>query len=588
MSMPTAFRASAALVCAALLLAATVVMSARRADGLPTRRIADVALNDANGRHHRLFRYKADRGVVLYSQRAGCPIATLNMPKLAALRAKYEAQGIRFLAYNSAGESRDEIRAWAEEFKADLPILRDADQLLLNELGVERSGVATLVDTKTRKIVFQGAIDDQTDYESQKPQATKHYLVDAMDALLAGRPVAVPVADSLGCVMTPMSVDAPLAADHYATKVAPVLREKCVTCHRPKGAGPFAFSSYELAQRWAAMSKETVLNGRMPPHDADPEVGHFAFDRSLSGAEKRDIVRWADAGAPRGDGADPLIEPLAPLKEWPDGQPDLILTVPAYSVPATGVIDYVYPSVPTGLTKDTWVRRVVVLPSSEAVTHHVLAFLEPFDDRRPAGLTADDWVGVFSPGVDLSTGGIADSSHGDAALLLPAKSTVYLQVHYQTMGKPVANTIRLGIYFHKGKPAYRIRTMGIPSDLRIPAGAANYEAAASHTLKEDVVLYGLYPHMHYRGSRAEYTLEAPGKKPEVVLSVPRYRFNWQTIYYLAQPRTVPAGTTVRFTGAFDNSSDNPLNPDPSKTVTFGNQSWDEMFIGYLVYGVPAR
>ena len=249
--------------------------------------------------------------------------------------------------------------------------------------------------------------------------------------------------------------------------------------------------------------------------------------------------------------------------------------MPPYQVPATGIIDYVYPALPTGLTRDTWVRRVVVLPSSEAVTHHALAFLEPFDNRRPAGLSADDWVGVFSPGVNLSTGGIADSSRGDAALLLPARSTVYLQVHYTTVGKPVSNTIRVGIYFHKGTPAYRIRTMGIASDVRIPPGASDHAASASHTLKEDIVLYGLYPHMHYRGSRAKSTLDTPGKGSEVLLSVPRYRFNWQTIYYLAEPRRVPAGATMHFTGAFDNSSDNPLNPDPTKTVTFGNQSWDE-------------
>ncbi len=585
--MTSVLRASLGLIGAAL-LAAQVVATALPDGALPTRRLADVALIDANGNHHRLFRYKADKGLVLYSQRAGCPIVNVNLPKLAALRARFEAQGIRFLIYNSAGESRDEIRAWAQDYGVELPILRDADQLLLNELGVERSGVATLVDSTTRRIVFQGAVDDQSNYEAQKPQATKHYLADAIEALVAGRPVAVPVAESLGCLMTPLPPEMPLASNHYATLVAPVIREKCVTCHRPKGAGPFAFTSYALAQRWAAMSKETIISGRMPPHDADPEIGHFAFDRSLSGSEKRNLVRWIDAGAPRGEGPDPLEAPLAVAPEWPDGPPDLILSLPPYQVPATGIIDYLYPSVPTGLTTDTWVRRVVVLPSSEAVTHHVLAFLEPFDDCRPAGLTADDWVGVYSPGVDMSSGGIADSSRGDAALLLPAKSTVYLQVHYTTTGKPVANTIRIGIYFHKGAPTYRLRTMGIPSDLLIPPGVADYPVSASHTLKEDIVLYGLYPHMHYRGSRAKYTVDVPGQGSEVLLSVPRYRFNWQNIYYLAEPRRVPKGATVHFSGAFDNSSDNPLNPDPTKTVPFGNQSWDEMFIGYLVYGVPVR
>ena len=579
-------RVTFGVACAAL-LALQAAPSARPAEALPTRRIADLALLDASGAHHRLFKFKADQGLVLYSQRAGCPIVAVNLPKLAALRARFAARGIRFLVYNSAGETRDEIRAWANEFKVDLPILRDADQLLLNELGVERSGVATLVDTKRRRIVFQGAVDDQSDYENQKPAATKHYLADAITALVSGRPVAVPVADSLGCLMTPLSQDQPLAASHYATKVAPVMREKCVTCHRAQGAGPFAFSSYALAQRWAAMTKETLLTDRMPPDDADPEIGHFAFQRGLTGSEKRDLVRWIDAGAPRGEGPDPLADPVVPGAEWPEGPPDLVLTVPAYRVPATGVLDYLYPEAATGLTEDTWVRRVAMLPSHPAVTHHAFAFLQPVDEAKPR-FTEDDWVGLYSPGVDIATGGLADTSGGTAAVLVPKGATLYLQVHYTTIGRPVDSTMRVGLYFQKHAPARRIRTVGITSDLTIPPHAAAHPMSVSHTLTEDVVLYGLYPHMHYRGSSAKYTITRPGQAPEVVLSVPHYRFNWQTIYMLQEPRALPAGTVVTFSGTYDNSSDNPLNPDPTKTVRFGRQSWDEMFIGYLVYGVPVR
>ncbi len=568
-------------------LALHVASSAPAAQALPTRRIADLALLDATGAHHSLFHFKADKGLVLYSQRAGCPIVAVNLPKLAALRARFAAQGIRFLVYNSAGETRAEIRAWAEEFKVDLPILHDADQLLLNELAVERSGVATLIDVKSRRVVFQGAVDDQSDYENQKPAATRHYLADAITALVAGRPVAMPVADSLGCLMTPLSPEQPLAASHYATKVAPVMREKCVTCHRAQGAGPFAFSSYALAQRWAAMTKETVLTGRMPPADADPETGHLAFQRGLTGTEKRDLVRWIDAGAPRGDGPDPLAAPVVPGAEWPDGPPDLVLTVPAFRVPATGVLDYLYPAVATGLTADTWVRRVAMRPSAPAVTHHAFAFLQPVDDAVPR-LTEDDWVGLYSPGVDVATGGLADTSAGSAAVLVPKGATLYLQVHYTTIGRPVDSTMRVGLYFQKQAPARRIRTMGISADLKIPPRAAAHPMSVSHRLTEDIVLYGLYPHMHYRGSSAKYTIARPGQAPEVLLSVPHYRFNWQTIYMLQEPRTLPAGTVVTFSGTFDNSSDNPLNPDPTKTVLFGRQSWDEMFIGYLVYGVPVR
>ena len=574
-------------VAGAALLALHAAPSAPAAQGAPVRRIADLALLDASGAHHSLFHFKADKGLVLYAQRAGCPIVAVNLPKIAALRARFAAQGIRFLLYNSAGETRDEIRAWAKEFAVDLPILHDTDQLLLNELGVDRSGVATLIDTKRRRVVFQGAVDDQSDYEHQRPAATRHYLADAIAALVAGRPVAVPMADSLGCLMTPLSLDQPLAASHYATKVAPVMREKCVTCHRAQGAGPFAFSSYALAQRWAAMTKETVLTGRMPPADADPAIGHLAFQRGLTGTEKRDLVRWIDAGAPRGEGPDPLADSVAPGAEWPEGPPDLVLTVPAFRVPATGVLDYLYPEVATGLTEDTWVRRVAMVPSHPAVTHHAFAFLQPVDDAVPR-LSEDDWVGLYSPGVDVVTGGLADTSGGSAAMLVPKGATLYLQVHYTTIGRPVDSTMRVGLYFQKQAPTRRIRTVGVTSDLTIPPQVAAHPMSVSHRLTEDIVLYGLYPHMHYRGSSAKYTIAQPGQPPEVLLSVPHYRFNWQTIYMLQEPRALPAGTVVTFSGTYDNSSDNPLNPDPTKTVLFGRQSWDEMFIGYLVYGVPVR
>lgn len=173
-------------------------------------------------------------------------------------------------------------------------------------------------------------------------------------------------------------------------------------------------------------------------------------------------------------------------------------------------------------------------------------------------------------------------------MLVPKGATLYLQVHYTTIGRPVDSTMRVGLYFQKQAPTRRIRTVGVTSDLTIPPQVAAHPMSVSHRLTEDIVLYGLYPHMHYRGSSAKYTIAQPGQPPEVLLSVPHYRFNWQTIYMLQEPRALPAGTVVTFSGSYDNSSDNPLNPDPTKTVLFGRQSWDEMFIGYLVYGVPVR
>jgi peroxiredoxin len=543
----------------------------------------DFSLLDQQGAFHHLYSSASDRAIVLYTNGIGCNVVAANLAKLQDLRTTYESKGVRFFLIDSNdGETRENLQQYAAKFKITVPILMDSAQLVAEQLGIDRTGVALLIDPRTRRVVFRGPVDDQTDFEVQKPTAQHRYLADAIESLLAGRPIAPVAARSPGCLISKAHPPSPMGDAEYTTRIAPILLAKCQSCHRAGGNAPWAMSNHQTVRRWSAMMKEVLMTARMPPWHADPQIGHFQFDRSLSAEEKWALVRWIDAGAPRGSGADPLTDAPAGVQAWPLGKPDLLLEVPALSVPATGVLPYLYETVKTTLPKGMWIRDAYVQVSNPAVTHHVLVYLNAGSPTR----FADNWIAGFVPGVMYL------STRDDTGLLresgtfMPAGSTVQFQIHLAPTGVAGENTVRLGLYFRDTPPAYELSSPGVGNtDFKIPPYVREYKVEAEKKLEEPIVLFGLAPHMHYRGSYGKFTAVYPDGRSEVLLSVPAYHFNWQTAYYFEQPKMMPAGTVIHFTGAFDNSRDNPLNPDPSQTVVFGQKTTDEMFIGYLLQGV---
>ena len=372
------------------------------------------------------------------------------------------------------------------------------------------------------------------------------------------------------------------AVPTFSKDVAPVLYQRCVECHRAGEAGPMSFVSYKEARPWAKAIKTAALSRVMPPWHADPHVNKFSNDRRLSEAELAILSKWADGGAPEGNPADmPKLPAL--VVGWNIGKPDAVIDMGEdFKIPAEGVVRYQYYKVDPGFKEDTWVQAAEVRPSQRSQVHHVLVFVREGGKRvtRAEEQFSDMLIG-YAPGVPTI------QWDDDTAFLVKAGSTLLFQVHYTPNGKESTDRSVLGLKIRKSAPKYRAFS-GSATQLRlsIPPGDANYEVKATHIFKEDATMLDLTPHMHLRGKAFKYVLTYPDGRVEQLLNVPKYDFNWQLSYILAQPRKVPAGSKVEATAWYDNSANNKYNPDPSKTVRWGDQTFEEMMIGFFNYKVP--
>jgi mono/diheme cytochrome c family protein len=384
--------------------------------------------------------------------------------------------------------------------------------------------------------------------------------------------------------------------------VLPVLQRNCQECHRPGEAGPMAFRTYKETRPWAKAIKQAVQKGSMPPWFADPKHGKFANERRMTAEEIATVVTWADSGAPEGNPKDSPT-PRKFVEGWTIGQPDKVISMPKpFPIPASGTIEYQYVILPTGFTEDTWVEKAEVRPGNRAVNHHVIAFIRPpgsnwFRDQKPGEIfvpkkaargarTNAGEDGAGDPRVELLVGyapGLqAVETPKGAAKLVKAGSDIVLQLHYTVNGKETEDQSRIGLVFAKNPPQYRQLTMNATNNrFVIPANASAHEVKSAITLQEDVGLIWLMPHMHLRGKDFLYTAVYPTCEREVLLSVPRYDFNWQLGYQYEKPKMLPKGTRIECVAHFDNSRNNPANPAPDSEVRWGDQSWEEMMIGWF-------
>ncbi len=566
------------LVAAALGLGA-VAPSTHAAKEMP-----NFLLLDDFGKAHELHRADGKVAVFFFTG-VGCPIARKSVGKLKTLKEHFGNDiSLHIIDSEAPGDNAAVQKEAAELGFANFPVLMDSHQALALALGVERTAEVVAVDTKDWSILYRGAIDDQLAEGAEKPAPTSNYLQDALTAHLAGQAVATPRTAAKGCLIafekTTSAADAPIS---YTKQIAPVLREKCATCHRENDIAPFSFSSYTVAKRKARMIEEVLLTQRMPPWHADPHFGQFSEVPSLTTQETQNLIRWVEQGAPQDAGADPLAEPLAPAPDWPLGQPDYVIKLPQVEeIPATGVLPYRHIRIPSPIAEDVWLDATVIKPGNRKVVHHAIVYA-----KFPGAINEEGFRGVK----------IAGWAPGRGPVRLPENTGVFLgknaqlevEIHYTTNGTPQTDQTEIGLYVLKKKPEFAYRTgMAIKIALNIPPGEPDARTEANYTFRHDSILYTLTPHMHVRGSWMNYEAIFPDGRHETLLSVPRYDFNWQTAYRFAEPRRIPAGTKIVVTGAFDNSSKNPFNPDPTKQVRWGQQSWDEMFIGYLGYAeIPA-
>jgi hypothetical protein len=385
----------------------------------------------------------------------------------------------------------------------------------------------------------------------------------------------------------------------FNKEVLPILQKRCQDCHRPGEAAPMSLLTYQDARPWAKAMREAVVTRKMPPWFADPHVGKFANDRSLSQAEIDTLVAWADGGAKEGNPKE-APAPRQFVDGWNIGKPDLVLETPnAFDVPATGQVEYQYVIIPTGLTEDRWIETTEVRPGNRAVMHHVIAFIrEPgskwMTDAKPgvafipprgsrgAQLTAG--LGSYVPGQVV----VAPADTPRRATLLKAGSDIVFQLHYTPNGTATTDQTRIGVIFAKEPPSTRlVGGNSAVMKLAIPPGDSNYKVEGSSTLQYDCDLISMMPHAHLRGKAFEYRIVRPDGQSETVLSVPHYNFNWQLTYYLEKPIHLTKGTKLEVTGWYDNSPNNPFNPDPAKEVHWGEQTWEEMMMGYFNVAVDA-
>ncbi|MGA3043396.1 MAG: thiol-disulfide isomerase [Bryobacteraceae bacterium] len=391
--------------------------------------------------------------------------------------------------------------------------------------------------------------------------------------------------------------------------VQPLLQQRCQICHRAGEAAPFSVATYQQVRPWAKAIREAVLTRKMPPWFADAAPGTFSNDNRLSQEEIDTLTAWADAGAPAGDPKD-APKPVVFAQGWRIGNPDVILEMPEeFHVPASGEVAWQYFAVPTKFTEDKWIQAAEARPGNPAAVHHIRvfarapgskAFMEldsqtSQDRQHPKEPPKDDGSGVLI-GPDIGAeelaafvpGGDPVELQPGQALLVKAGSDLVVEVHYTTTGKPQTDRSRVGFVFANRPPHVRVTEVGTANfNFRIPAGAANHRVDSRITLREDMTVLSVWPHMHLRGKAMQLRAVYPSGESEVLLNVPHYDFNWQMSYVLAKPRLLPKGTRLETVVFFDNSANNPSNPDPKADVYWGDQTWEEMNVAFMRVALPA-
>ncbi len=379
------------------------------------------------------------------------------------------------------------------------------------------------------------------------------------------------------CLLALAAAPAAAATPTFTKDVAPILYKNCVECHRPTMFAPMSLLTFDDARPYARSIKQRVVSRAMPPWGADAPHGVFKNDPRLSQEEIDTIAAWVDGGAPKGDDAD---LPKAPqyADGWTIGKPDAVFTMEEdFQIAADGAIPYQYLRVPTHLTEDKWIQAIEIRPGANAQVHHVIAF------TQPAGQPIRQ-SGVLGP---TNIGGVTPNKPGlrypeGVARMLRGNSDIILQMHYTTNGKPATDRTRIGvIYARKAPEKLAAGGMVLQPRFVIPAYDGNAEVKGTTPLQRDTVVTTLTPHMHVRGKDMTYIAHYPDGTSETLLSVPKYDFNWQITYELATPKVLPKGTEVEVIAHYDNSTANKFNPDPSKDVRWGDQTWEEMMIGFF-------
>ncbi len=549
-------------------------------------KVEDVTLRTLTGESVQLLSFLKDKPLVIAYTGLGCPISGRYAPRLEAIQKEFSAKGVNLIGINANPQDKPEaIAKEIKELGITFPVLQDSEQSLTKQLDAQTSTIAFVVD-KEGVLRYRGMIDDQYAVGAQKEKPSNKYLERAIRSVLASKEPDPAKTVAPGCLITRLESKKSDEKVTYSSHIARIIQDHCQSCHRPQQIAPFALTSYEAVQGWSAMIHSVVKGGRMPPWNAHGDYdGLFVNERKLPESDKKLLLAWIQDGMPRGT---PEEDP--PAKKWPDqwriGKPDKVYSMrEAFEVPAEGVVPYQFFFIPTDFRKDMWIQAVEIHAGAADVVHHVIAFtVDPnkrvdnsrlgLEDGFLCATVPGDTPSIFAPGRGKKLG---------------AGHTLVLQVHYTANGKKRKDKSQIGLIFAKEPVTEEVRTRGIFNlNFTIPPGDSNYQVLSEHTFADDTDLLSFYPHMHFRGKSWDYVATFPDQTKKTLLSVPKYNYNWQESYILKEPMRLPAGTKLECIAHYDNSADNFVNPDPTKAVRFGEQSWDEMMIGYVDYVVPAQ
>ncbi len=552
------------------------------------RQVADVAFTTLDGKAHRLSELRTRKGVVIAMTSTTCPVSKRYAPSLARLEKELAQQNVALLLVNPfASDKPEDIAAFMKEQGLTAPYVHDSDKSFAAALHARSTTEVLLLDS-TRTLLYRGALDDQygLNYNLDAPRVS--YLREAVAALLAGKQPEIAATDAPGCELDlPAEKNVATTEVTYHRDVARILQQNCVQCHHDRGIAPFALDDIAEVKDRAKTIRRVIEQRQMPPWFAAPIADSaqnpWANDCSLSARDKADLLAWlGSANRPLGNPADAPV-PLKFTDEWSIGKPDLIVQLPKpFDIKAEGTMPYQFTTAPTTLTEDKWVTAYEIMPTAREVVHHVIVQVH---EKGTAARDRDEGTGGFWAA--YVPGNASHIYPAGFARKLPAGATVSFQIHYTPNGKAVKEQMRMGLVFAKTPPLYAVKTLALADhDLNIAPGAANHVESSERRAPFDLNITSFMAHMHVRGKAFKYEVTYADGKTETLLDIPHYDFNWQLRYDLKQPKLIPRGSTMKVTAIFDNSPANKANPDPTKLVKWGPQTYDEMMIGYVEYFTP--
>ena len=543
--------------------------------------IADATLVDLDGKAFALADVTAKRPAVIALVSTSCPVSKRAMLSLARLEKEYAARGVAFvLIAPTATDSAEDLRAAVKNAGFSAPCLREPTNAFLATLGARSTTDVFLVDA-ARTLVYRGAPDDQYGLGYSLDAPRHRYLANALDAVLENRAPQIAATEAPGCLLDLGDAKPAVTDVTYHNRISRLVQANCLECHRAGGIAPFPLETHEQVVAKSGMIRKMVDRGLMPPWFAGPSAhSPWGNDRSLVARDKADFLAWLGAGKPAGDAADAPLARTFP-SDWAIGKPDAIVQIPnPIAVKAEGTMNYINVTVETAFGEDKWVRGYEVQPTAREVVHHVLIFVQKPGQGRFEG-EEDERTGFFAAYVPGNNHIVYPDGF---AKLMPAGTKVRFQIHYTPNGTATQDQVKIGLLFAKEPPQHIVRVAGIVDHrLNIPPGAEHHPETGLLPVPMDVKILALNPHMHVRGSAFRYEVVLPDGAIRTLLEVPHYDFNWQVSCRYAEPPTIPRGSLLRATGWYDNSANNPANPDPTKLVHWGLQTSEEMMIGYVEY-----